>query len=259
HCDHLGTPVALINHKTGKVEWDAISDVWGNAVDIFNPYKLRQPIRMQGQHVDEESGLHYNRHRYYDPALGRYITQDPIGLRGGWNLYAYVYSKPGRYIDPRGLNGVGSMVNMPGISEKGSLGISMTQNGASSEDVTTAMAPAPTSPIATGECRVTGTVAVGTGLSATASLNEKSGASALWSVPIAAVGLRASATCGLKFRDPDAKDLKVGAGFALGLGEFSIEAVQTSTWPEIYIGFGAGAGPEINIPYTPSVSGPINY
>ncbi|MBV6819735.1 RHS domain-containing protein, partial [Rahnella sp. PD12R] len=102
HCDHLGTPVALINHKTGKVEWDAISDVWGNAVDIFNPYKLRQPIRMQGQHVDEESGLHYNRHRYYDPALGRYITQDPIGLRGGWNLYSYPLD-PVLGMDPLGL------------------------------------------------------------------------------------------------------------------------------------------------------------
>ncbi|UHM92582.1 RHS repeat-associated core domain-containing protein [Rahnella victoriana] len=44
---------------------------------------MYQPIRMQGQHYDEESGLHYNRHRYYDPTLGRYITQDPIGLLGG--------------------------------------------------------------------------------------------------------------------------------------------------------------------------------
>ncbi|MFU2315195.1 RHS repeat-associated core domain-containing protein [Rahnella sp. PCH160] len=102
HCDHLGTPVALINHKTSKVEWDAILDVWGNAVDIFNPYKLRQPIRMQGQHYDEESGLHYNRHRYYDPALGRYITQDPIGLRGGWNLYGYPLD-PVLGMDPLGL------------------------------------------------------------------------------------------------------------------------------------------------------------
>ncbi|MFO6300390.1 RHS repeat-associated core domain-containing protein [Rahnella sp. S5-11] len=83
HCDHLGTPLALINHKTSKVEWSAVMDVWGNAVDIFNPYKLRQPVRMQGQHYDDESALHYNRHRYYDPMQGRYITQDPIGLRGG--------------------------------------------------------------------------------------------------------------------------------------------------------------------------------
>ena len=77
-------------------------DVWGNAVDIFNPYKLRQPIRMQGQHYDEESGLHYNRHRYYDPMQGRYITQDPIGLRGGWNLYAYPLD-PVLGRDPLGL------------------------------------------------------------------------------------------------------------------------------------------------------------
>ncbi|MBV6818840.1 RHS repeat-associated core domain-containing protein [Rahnella sp. PD12R] len=93
----------VINHKTGKVEWDAISDVWENAVDIFNPYKLRQPIRMQGQNYDEESGLHYNRHRYYDPAPGRYITQDPIGLRGGWNLYAHALD-PVLGGDPLGLN-----------------------------------------------------------------------------------------------------------------------------------------------------------
>ncbi|MBV6818845.1 DUF4329 domain-containing protein, partial [Rahnella sp. PD12R] len=80
-----------------------ISDVWGNAVDIFNPYKLRQPIKMQGQHYDEESGLHYNRHRYYDPAPGRYITQDPIGLRGGWNLYSYPLN-PLNQFDPTGLS-----------------------------------------------------------------------------------------------------------------------------------------------------------
>ncbi|HHW3548081.1 TPA: RHS repeat-associated core domain-containing protein, partial [Escherichia coli] len=40
-----------------------------------------------GQQYDEESGLYYNRNRYYDPLQGRYITQDPIGLRGEWNLY----------------------------------------------------------------------------------------------------------------------------------------------------------------------------
>ncbi|MFO6298317.1 RHS repeat-associated core domain-containing protein [Rahnella selenatireducens] len=102
HCDHLGTPIALINHKTSKVEWSAVLDVWGNAVDVFNPYKLRQQIRMQGQQYDEESGLHYNRHRYYDPMQGRYITQDPIGLRGGWNLYTYALD-PIEFIDPLGL------------------------------------------------------------------------------------------------------------------------------------------------------------
>jgi len=40
---------------------------WGNQVDGSNPLRMYQPLRMQGQHFDEESGLHYNRHRYYDP------------------------------------------------------------------------------------------------------------------------------------------------------------------------------------------------
>ncbi|EJF8093185.1 RHS repeat-associated core domain-containing protein, partial [Escherichia coli] len=48
---------------------------------------------------DEESGLYYNRHRYYDPLQGRYITQDPIGLKGGWNLYTYPLS-PVNSMDP---------------------------------------------------------------------------------------------------------------------------------------------------------------
>ncbi len=104
HCDHLGTPIGLINQKDGKVEWDAVIDPWGNAPDIYNPYKLRQPIRMQGQHWDEESGLHYNRHRYYDPTQGRYITQDPIGLMGGWNVYTYPLN-PLLLLDPLGLLG----------------------------------------------------------------------------------------------------------------------------------------------------------
>jgi len=57
---------------------------------------------MQGQPYDEESGLHYNRHRYYDPTIGRYITQDPIGLRGGLNFYGYP-GDPVSGVDPLGL------------------------------------------------------------------------------------------------------------------------------------------------------------
>ncbi|EAV2691422.1 TPA: RHS repeat-associated core domain-containing protein, partial [Salmonella enterica subsp. houtenae serovar O:57:z4,z32:-] len=56
------------------------------------------------QQYDEESGLYYNRYRYYNPEQGRYITQDPIGLAGGLNTYAYV-KNPLSYIDPLGLTG----------------------------------------------------------------------------------------------------------------------------------------------------------
>ncbi|WP_318393283.1 RHS repeat-associated core domain-containing protein, partial [Enterobacter sp.] len=61
-----------------------------------------QLIRLPGQQYDAETGLYYNRHRYYDPAQGRYITQDPIGLEGGINAYAYPLN-PVINIDPLGL------------------------------------------------------------------------------------------------------------------------------------------------------------
>ncbi|WP_404999626.1 IS1 family transposase, partial [Escherichia coli] len=64
---------------------------------------MKQLIRLPGQQYDEESGLYYNRHRYYDPLQGRYITQDPIGLKGGWNLYGYQLN-PISDIDPLGLS-----------------------------------------------------------------------------------------------------------------------------------------------------------
>ncbi len=67
-----------------------------------NLQRLCQFIRMPGQQYDEESGLYYNRHRYYNPRLGRYITQDPIGLKGGWNPYSYPLN-PVTDTDPLGL------------------------------------------------------------------------------------------------------------------------------------------------------------
>ncbi|EKH6956051.1 RHS repeat protein, partial [Escherichia coli] len=102
HCDHRGLPLALIS-EDGNTVWSAEYDEWGNQLNEENPYYLYQPYRLPGQQYDEESGLDYNRHRYYDPLQGRYITQDPIGLAGGWSLYAYPLN-PVNGIDPLGLS-----------------------------------------------------------------------------------------------------------------------------------------------------------
>ncbi|EFH4029828.1 rhs element protein RhsC, partial [Escherichia coli] len=101
HCDHRGLPLALISTE-GTTAWYAEYDEWGNQLNEENPHQLQQLIRLPGQQYDEESGLYYNRHRYYDPLRGRYITQDPIGLKGGWNFYQYPLN-PISNIDPLGL------------------------------------------------------------------------------------------------------------------------------------------------------------
>ncbi|ELM5145118.1 RHS repeat protein, partial [Escherichia coli] len=112
HCDHRGLPLALISTE-GATAWCAEYDEWGNLLNEENPHQLQQLIRLPGQQYDEESGLYYNRHRYYDPLQGRYITQDPIGLKGGWNFYQYPLN-PVQYIDPLGLD----LLSLPSPRQK---------------------------------------------------------------------------------------------------------------------------------------------
>ena len=63
--------------------------------------QLQQNLRMQGQYLDRETGLHYNVFRYYDVDLGAFTTPDPIGLSGGLNLHQYA-PNPISWIDPWG-------------------------------------------------------------------------------------------------------------------------------------------------------------
>lgn len=76
--------------------------MWGR-VCRYDAREVEQPLRFQGQYWDAETGFHYNRHRYYDPDAARLITQNPIGLMGGKNLYVYGVN-PIRAINPLGLS-----------------------------------------------------------------------------------------------------------------------------------------------------------
>jgi RHS repeat-associated protein len=66
--------------------------------------------RFPGQYFDVETGRHYNYFRDYDPAIGRYVQSDPIGLAGGLNTYLYAYGNPLRSVDLYGLGETGAIV-----------------------------------------------------------------------------------------------------------------------------------------------------
>ncbi len=102
HCDHLGTPLALTD-ESNQIVWAARLDPWGNVQEEFNPQNISQPIRLPGQHQDKDTGLYYNRHRYYDPSIGSYVNQDPIGLAGGVNTTIFP-TNPNGWSDPTGLD-----------------------------------------------------------------------------------------------------------------------------------------------------------
>ncbi|MFC4922500.1 RHS repeat-associated core domain-containing protein [Delftia deserti] len=125
-CDQIGAPLELTDEQ-GQVAWAADYKVWGEAVmrSVLRtgtddrpvsarawgskpvapppPPPVEQPFRFQGQQFDEETGLHYNRFRYYDPAVGRFVHQDPIGLEGGLNLFRFA-PNPLIFLDPLGLH-----------------------------------------------------------------------------------------------------------------------------------------------------------
>jgi RHS repeat-associated protein len=100
HTDQIGTPLEMTDAH-GSIVWQATYKAWGS-VERLAVNDVEQNLRFQGQYFDGETGLHYNTFRYYDPEVGRFVAQDPIGLAGGVNLYQYANSAIG-WIDPLGL------------------------------------------------------------------------------------------------------------------------------------------------------------
>lgn len=101
--DHLGTPQEGYNEKGEKI-WDLALDIYGRVRTLTGDAQA-VPFRYQGQYEDAETGLYYNGFRYYFPEGGVYISQDPTGIAGGFNVYAYVHN-PNGWVDVFGLAGV---------------------------------------------------------------------------------------------------------------------------------------------------------
>ncbi len=104
HCQPNGTPERMTDRE-GHIRWEGQNSAWGKLLHESIPQETgyAQNLRMQGQYLDRETGLHYNLFRYYDPDSARFSQQDPTGLAGGINLYQYA-PNPLSWIDPLGLS-----------------------------------------------------------------------------------------------------------------------------------------------------------
>ncbi len=103
----ISTRPSKLVDDTGTIVWSVEYDAFGSATVNTGSTITQQPLRFPGQYYDDETGLHYNWNRYYDPDTGRYITSDPIGLGGGLNTYGYAMQNPIMYWDPDGLRNRG--------------------------------------------------------------------------------------------------------------------------------------------------------
>jgi RHS repeat-associated protein len=95
--DHLGSTTALTDSNGALVERET-HDAYGNSSG-----SARTRYGYTGRERDSNTGLQYNRARWYDPQVGRFISEDPLGLGGGINSFAYVSNNPQNKIDPSGL------------------------------------------------------------------------------------------------------------------------------------------------------------
>ena len=102
HNDQIGIPREMTDIH-GNLLWYGEYTAWGRLKKDERVYKnAHQPFRLQNQYFDEETGLHYNLMRYYEPEAGRFVNQDPIGLLGGSNLYRFAPNAQG-WTDPSGF------------------------------------------------------------------------------------------------------------------------------------------------------------
>jgi len=125
HNDHLGTP-KRVTDEGGKVVWSADYEPFGQTIPSVGA--VTSNLRFPGQYFDEESSLHYNHYRFYDPFIGRYTRPDPIGLTGGLNTFIYAHANSVKFIDRDGLFGIGPGPGVPepipnGVPLQGSVGI----------------------------------------------------------------------------------------------------------------------------------------
>jgi RHS repeat-associated protein len=105
YADHLNTP-RVITDTANNVVWKWSSDPFGTDLPqgvTISGAKFNYNLRFPGQYYDQETGLHYNANRDYDPGTGRYVQSDPIGLAGGINTYSYTAGNPISFTDPLGL------------------------------------------------------------------------------------------------------------------------------------------------------------
>ena len=98
--DPNGCPVRVVD-DAGAVRWAARYSAWGR-VESLSVSDVDNPIRLQGQYEDGETGLYYNRYRYYDPHAGRFVSQDPLGMAAGSNPYR-AGANVHQWTDPLGL------------------------------------------------------------------------------------------------------------------------------------------------------------
>ena len=130
HLDQLGTPLEITDVE-GTIAWAVDYQAYGN-VARERVRVVNSPLRFQGQYFDEETGLHYNRHRYYSPETGRFITVDPIGLAGGLNNYQYVKNPTG-WVDPLGLEQLPG--DCPGAKRRAYLNEKFGRTGDLNQDI----------------------------------------------------------------------------------------------------------------------------